>query len=315
MGRHTPSGYGTIIRDVSFLYPAGKSDPAYPLNYFCISKSCYLCNHACKFYRKFCIMGSRNTLRVYHVSAIFYSSATKLFSFWPSRDRKIDLAVLCGIPASELTIEKDALTSLPPEIPAGIPSTILCQRPDIAQAERTMASLHAQIGVAYASLFPSLSLTGSLGLLSPEWGSLFTWKARLWSMGANVVQTVFDAGRNEANIEVAIAKYQEGLSNYQQQVLVAFKEVEDALASLHELARQASALNDAVIAGQQTTDLTLERYLKGLTNYLEVVDAERALLEAQQIAAQVRGDRYISTVLLIKALGGAWQEGQGTIGT
>lgn len=216
------------------------------------------------------------------------------------------LAVLCGVPASEFHLDPKPLDGMPPAIPAGIPSAILCQRPDIAQAERQMASLHAEIGVAYTSFFPSLILTGSLGLSSPELGHLFDWRARLWSVGANMVQVIIDGGRIRANVDIAKAQYLESLSNYEQTVLVAFREVEDSLANIHELARQAQELHDAAYAAQETTDLSQERYDKGLVNYLDVVDAERSLLDAQRNAAKVMGDQYVSTVQLVKALGGTW---------
>jgi outer membrane protein, multidrug efflux system len=216
------------------------------------------------------------------------------------------LAVLCGVPASEFHLDPRPLHGMPPAIPAGIPSVILCQRPDIAQAERQMASLHTEIGVAYASFFPSLILTGSAGLSSPELRDLFDWRARLWSIGANMVQVIVDGGRIRANVDIAKAQYQESLSNYEQTVLVAFQEVEDSLANIHELARQAQELNNAAYAAQETTDLSKERYDKGLVNYLDVVDAERSLLEAQRNAAKVTGDQYVSTVQLVKALGGTW---------
>ena len=234
-------------------------------------------------------------------------SNTKAESADVTRQRAIQeniLAVLSGVPASEFCLEPSPLYGLPPTIPAGIPSDLLCQRPDIAEAERTMASLHAQIGVAYASLFPSFTLTGCLGATSPDISQLLAWKARLWSIGANVAQSIFDAGRNRANIGIAKAQYMESLCQYEERVLVAFREVEDALANIYELDKQANELHTAAQAAQETTDLSQERYNKGLMNYLDVVDAERSLLDAQRNAAKVRGDQYISTVLLVKALGG-----------
>jgi len=218
------------------------------------------------------------------------------------------LAVLCGAAAPEFCVEVSPLSGSLPEIPTGIPSDILCQRPDIAEAEHKMAALHAEIRVTYALQFPSLTLTGSLGMESPDLVSLLSWKARLWAMAANITQSVFDAGRNSAKLDAAKARFQEGIYLYQQQVLVAFQEVEDSLANIHKRTAQAIELEQAAQAAQETTNLSQERYNKGLVGYLDVVDAERSYLETSRHAAVVNGERYIATVQLIKALGGTWQQ-------
>ncbi len=216
------------------------------------------------------------------------------------------LATLIGVPASVFSIEYNPIIIPPPVIPAGLPSELLCRRPDIAQAERNLAAAYREIGVAYADFFPSLNLTASLGFESPFGEKLFDWRARYWQIGWNVFQTVFDAGRIQANYDYYKALFRETLANYQETVLKAFQDVEDSLVNLKEYAVQAQNLSVAVKAAQITLELAQMRYNRGLINYLDVVDAERQLLETEQNSVIVLSNRYESTVLLIRALGGGW---------
>lgn len=217
------------------------------------------------------------------------------------------IALLLGRPPSLLCIEPLPLSGPPPIVPAGIPSTVLLQRPDIAEAERTRASEHALIGVAYASLFPSLTLTGSIGYLSPDLRQFLHWISRYWAMGANVGQTVFDGGRDFGNIEAAYARFRQADGTYQQKVLTAFQEVEDALNSLDLESKQADSLSQSVEAAKIAAELSMKRYKTGLTSYLQVVDSQRSLLDAQRNLATLQGVRYLSTIQLIKAFGGGWE--------
>lgn len=216
------------------------------------------------------------------------------------------LATLVGVPASVFSLEYQPLNTIPPEIPTGLPSELLCRRPDIAEAERNLAAAYRDIGVAYANFFPSLNLNASYGFETPFPHLLYSWNSRFWEIGFNVFQTVFDAGRNVANYDYYKAKFSEAMANYQQQVLKGFQDVEDALVNLREYARQAKDIGAAVKAAKTTLELAKLRYLRGLVNYLDVVDAERQLLETEQTAATVLGNRYISTVMLVRALGGGW---------
>ncbi len=218
------------------------------------------------------------------------------------------LASLVGVPAPVFTVAFNPLKKPPPTIPAGLPSDLLYRRPDITEAERSLASAYSQIGVAYASFFPSLNLNATLGLESPFAHSLFSWKARLWEVGLNVMQSVFDGGRNCANLAYTKSVFRETLANYQERVLTAFQDVEDSLVSIRQRAIQGQALETAVTAAKETLNLSQMRYDRGLVNYLDVVDAERTLLETEQNSAIVLGDRYVATVRLIKALGGGWGE-------
>lgn len=216
------------------------------------------------------------------------------------------LALLVGVPASEFCLAAQGLFSSPPQIPSGLPSDLLLQRPDIAEAERTMAAEHAQIGVAYASFWPALNLTSALGFSSPDLRQFLSWQSRLFMLGVDVLQTVFDGGKNCANLAATQARFQQAVGNYQQQVLVAFQEVEDALSNLERQSLQFGSLERAVRSAEQSERLVLDRYMKGLSNYLDVVTIQETALETKRTLLNLQGLRYLSTVQLIKALGGSW---------
>ena len=216
------------------------------------------------------------------------------------------LATLVGVPASVFSIEFDPVFVPPPVVPTGLPSELLCRRPDIAEAERNLAAAYRDIGVAYANFFPSLTLNAALGVESPFPHLLFSWKSRYWSIGMNILQTVFDGGRNQANLTYYRARYCESLANYQETVLQGFKDVEDSLVNLRWYVQQAEDLARAIKAARITLDLSEMRYLRGLVYYLDVVDAQRDLLQTEQNGVIVLQNRYVSTVLLIRALGGGW---------
>lgn len=216
------------------------------------------------------------------------------------------IATLMGTPASELTLEHNPLEGFPPEIPAGIPSDILLRRPDIAQAERMMASENALIGSAYASLLPSLSLTAAYGYSSPSLHDFLLTQSRFWSWGYNIVQTLFDGFRKIENIHVARARYEEAVGTYLQNVLTAFQEVEDSLNNIEYQKLQVETLHKSVEAAKKTVHLSERRYLQGVVNYFEVVVNQRIELETEQTYIVVLGQQYQSTIQLIKALGGEW---------
>lgn len=218
------------------------------------------------------------------------------------------IAVLVGLPASEFTLEHSPLIGGPPSIPAGIPSDILMQRPDIAQAERKMASEQAQVRVAYASFFPAFSITGALGFSSPDLDFFLKWKSRLWSAGTQAVQTVFDGGQKGSDLDLAWASFRESSRDYQQQVLVAFQEVEDALVSIEWLFKEAEKLALSVESAKTTYQIASDRYYHGVTFYLDVVDSERDELNTRRTLIDLQGLRYSATIQLIKALGGSWSK-------
>lgn len=216
------------------------------------------------------------------------------------------IAVLVGELASEFCLENNPLQYPPPPVPAGLPADILLQRPDLAELERRMAAENALIGAAYASYFPSIQLTGTLGWFSPDAHDFMSWISRFWSMGANAAETVFDGGRLNDNLLAACARFGQAEGNYQQGVVQALREVEDALNNLEMEAKQSISLETASEAATKTAQLSTSRYQNGLVNYLEVVQNEQTDLDARRTLAALLGVRYLSTVQLIKALGGSW---------
>ena len=216
------------------------------------------------------------------------------------------VAILCGKQASEFALEHRPLTAPPPEIPSALPSTLLQRRPDIAVAERTLAATNEEIGVAQAAFFPTFALTANGGVQSKELSNLAHWPSVAWTLAANLAQPVFTGGRNRAELDAARARYDQALAAYRQQVLVAFKDVEDALLDIQFLAEQAKALDEAVQAARQVTTLATTRYDQGQVSYLDVVDAQRQQLEVEQQAVAVLGLRMTAAVRMSKALGGGW---------
>lgn len=220
------------------------------------------------------------------------------------------LAVLCGQPASNFKVDARPLALKPPSVPPGLPSDLLERRPDVAEAERSLVAANAQIGVAIAGFFPVVRMTGSAGYESLELDDLFKWDSRTWSLGPSISLPIFTGGRTLANVRNARARYDETVAQYRQQVLIAFRDVEDALVNLRMRAEHADALERVVTAARETAALSRLRYEQGLVNYLEVVDAERSRLQAERAAVQVLSDRLISTVLLVKAIGGGFDVAQ-----
>lgn len=219
------------------------------------------------------------------------------------------LATLLGEPASDLKIGAHPLKAgdSPPRIPAGLPSDLLERRPDVASAERQLAATNANIGVAKAAFFPRISLSGAAGFESADIAQLVNWESRIWQIGANAVEPLFEGGRNVANLGAARARYEEAVGTYRIRVLTAFQEVESALNDLRELANQAEAQERAVAASRRALDLSQQQYAHGSIAFLDVLDSERTLLSNERISAQLLGQRMEATVQLIKALGGAWR--------
>lgn len=217
------------------------------------------------------------------------------------------LAVLCGEAPVDFTLAPVASTAAPPEIPVGLPSTLLERRPDILGAEQHLHATSARIGVAKAAFFPRILLTGAAGLASADLGTLVDWPSRVWSVGPSIHFPIFEGGRNRAEYRAAQARYDQSLAAYRGTVLNAFREVEDALSDLSTLGAQAEAVHRALLSARDTAALANERYQKGLTSYLDVVDAQRAALLAERQHTQLHGQRAVSTILLAKALGGGWE--------
>jgi multidrug efflux system outer membrane protein len=173
-----------------------------------------------------------------------------------------------------------------------------------------LASANARIGVAKAAFFPVVSLTASGGYLSGELENLFNWESRVWSIGPSISLPIFAGGRNRANYHRSQAAFEEAVAHYRQQVLVAFGDVENSLSGIRHLADESEAQSRAVAQARRAADLATQRYRSGIVSYVEVIDANRDALQAERAEAQLSGQRLITTVQLIKALGGGWTREQ-----
>jgi multidrug efflux system outer membrane protein len=223
------------------------------------------------------------------------------------------LAVLVGEPASAFRVaEADWSTALP-GVPAGVPSTVLARRPDVAAAQNTLLAAQQRVGVAKAAWFPDLALTSSAGHASPELGDLFKWSARAWSVNALLSLPLFDGGRREAGVQRAQGELDIALARYRENILMAFKDVEDQLSALRLLAEQADAQSRAVTSAARATALSDSRYRNGLVSQLDLLDAQRSELRNKRQALQVKSAQYQATVLLIRAIGGSWDVRDGTV--
>ena len=222
--------------------------------------------------------------------------------------REHALAVLLGELPTSFTLKEGEWGGALPGIPAGVPGTVLTRRPDVASAQLAMQAAEARAGVARLAWFPDVSLTANGGYASTDLGDLFKWSARAWGVGALLSLPVFDGGRREAGIQTANAQWDIAAATYREQVLGAFRDVEDQLASLRLLADQAGAQKVAVDAAARATKLSDARYRNGLVSQLELLDARRSELANRRAAVQVRAAQYQATVGLIRALGGGWGE-------
>lgn len=220
------------------------------------------------------------------------------------------LAVLIGKPAPAFELAP-AVTPLPvARLPIGMPSELLQRRPDIASAERAMAAANAQIGVARAAYYPSLTLSPDIGWESTRFASLFTVPSLIWSVGASASTALFDGGRRAAGVAFAQAGYVAAQANYRQTVLGAFQEVQDAVTGLSVLERAEAQADAAVDDARQLLDLANLRYAGGLTAFIDVISAEQQLLASERQQVQIRGQRAALVVFLAKALGGGWSAPQ-----
>ena len=216
------------------------------------------------------------------------------------------LAVLVGeVPSTFAVAEREWTTALP-IIPAGVPSTVLTRRPDVSAAQRSMQAAQARVGLAKTAWFPAISLTASGGYASPQLSDLFSIAARSWAIGALLALPLFDGGRREAGVQNAAAELEASVASYREQILVAFRDVEDQLSALRLLAQQAAAQSRAVTASERATVLSASRYRSGLASQLDLLDAQRTELRNRRQALQVRSAQYQATVGLVRALGGAW---------
>lgn len=217
------------------------------------------------------------------------------------------IALLTGKPASVFSIPVSPLSAVPPAIPVGLPSELLERRPDIAAAERRAAAANAQIGVALAAYYPNITLNASGGLESSHLAKWLTWPNRVWSVGTNVLETVFDGGLRASLTEQARAAYDANVASYRQTVLTGFQEVEDNLAALRILEEEAVAQDAAVKAARQSVTFSTNQYKAGIISYLDVVTVQTIALNNERTYIDIAGRRMAASVLLIRALGGGWE--------
>jgi NodT family efflux transporter outer membrane factor (OMF) lipoprotein len=216
------------------------------------------------------------------------------------------IAILVGKPPAALSIPSASIKILPPSVPVGVPSGLLERRPDIAAAERQMASGNEQIGIAEVAYYPTLTLSAAGGLESGDFLKWLSWPSRFWSVGPQLAETVFDAGRRRAQVALAQAAYDATVANYRQTVLTSFQQVEDNLAALRVLANEARAEDEAVQAAEQSLAISTYQYKAGTVSYLQVITSQTIALQDEVSAVNILTRRMVASVLLIEALGGGW---------
>jgi len=253
--------------------------------------------------------GAVSGLDVAQQQTVLDSSVTQLYLLQQQRaQNEHAIAVLQGLPASDFRAPVRSLTTQPPPVPLGVPSELLQRRPDIATAERTVSSANSQIGVARAAFYPNIPLTGGGGMESRDITTLFNAPSFLWSLGLSAIEPLVAGGRLHAQLDFAKGVYQEDVANYRESVLVAFQQVEDALAGLQALASASESQKRAVDDADRALDLANARYTGGLVTYLDVITAQELVLSNERLATQIEGQRMVTSVYLVKALGGGWDD-------
>jgi outer membrane protein, multidrug efflux system len=216
------------------------------------------------------------------------------------------IAVLVGKSAPDFHMASRELTEQPPALNAGLPSDLLERRPDIAEAEREMAVANAQIGIAKAAYYPSFNLFANGGWQAADIAKLASVQSTFWAIGANVAESIFTGGARRAQVQFAQAGYDATVANYRGTVLQAFREVQDSLTGLTILDQAFQSQQQAVDASRRNLDIATNRYKGGLVSYLDVVTAQQTLLTNEQELAILQGQKLVTSVLLVKSLGGGW---------
>jgi outer membrane protein, multidrug efflux system len=251
--------------------------------------------------------GVANGLEVAQQAALLDATATQLSLVLQQRAQyEHAIAVLTGKSASAFSLAEAPFNAAPPAIPTGVPSEILERRPDVATSERQMAFENAQVGLAMTAFYPHITLAGGGGYESRDISTLISAPSALWSLGGDLLQPIFNGGRNRANLAASRAAYDESVANYRESVLVAFQQVEDGLSGLALLDQAAKTQQAAVADSRRALDLANNRYVGGLTTYLDVITAQSTLLSNERLATQLLGQQMVTSVYLVKALGGAW---------
>jgi len=258
-------------------------------------------------------LGAASGLDVAQQQALLDSTLTQVDVLRRQRDQfEHAIATLTGTPAPTFALAQEVRDLIPPRVPIGVPSDVLERRPDVAFAERAMAVANAQVGVANAAFYPSIILSPAYGYESTSLSSLFNAPSLLWSVGVSITQPIFDAGRIRANFDFAKAGYDVTVANYRRVVLTAMQEAEDGITGMAALDRATTQARVAIVSARQVLDIATSRYEGGVATYLEVITAQQALLSNERLAAQLQGQLLLTSVFLVKALGGDWQGGTST---
>jgi NodT family efflux transporter outer membrane factor (OMF) lipoprotein len=257
-------------------------------------------------------LGFATGLDLAQQQALVQNSAAELELLQVQRaENEHAIATLAGSAAPGFRIAPLVAPGNLPVLPVGLPSDLLQRRPDVAGAERAMAAANARIGVARAAYFPTVQLQPAVpgfGWQSTALSALFEAPSQLWSVGLSATQTLFNAGRTRANVHIAEEDYQAAVASYRQTVLVAMEEVENGITGLSSLGRAAAEANASVESAERAFSIANDRYKGGVAIYLDVLTAQQTLLADQRQAVQIHGQQFLTTVYLVKALGGGWRE-------
>jgi NodT family efflux transporter outer membrane factor (OMF) lipoprotein len=216
------------------------------------------------------------------------------------------IATLIGVPATDFSLPRRALLASPPAIPIATPSQLLERRPDVAAAERRMAAANAAIGYAETAYFPDITLRGTAGFASSALHALFSWPSRLWSVGGDLAETLFDGGARRANVESMVRQYNAAVASYRETVLVAFQQVEDMLAAIRILADAIERQRRSVELAERALDLERQRYEAGLDPYITLMTQQTVVLGTRQLLVTLQVQQMVAAVALVQALGGGW---------
>jgi multidrug efflux system outer membrane protein len=251
--------------------------------------------------------GVASGLEVAQQKALLDSTATQLQLVLQQRaQNEHAIAVLSGKPPSRFTLAEAPFNATPLPVPTGVPSEILERRPDIATNERQMAFQNAQVGLATTAFYPHITLSGSGGWQSRDIATLVNAPSAFWALGGDILQPIFNGGRNRANLAAAHAVYDESVATYRESVLEAFQQVEDGLSGLSMLDQALKTQQTAVEDSRRALDIANSRYVGGVTTYLDVITAQSTLLTSERLATQLLGQQMVTSVFLVKALGGGW---------
>jgi multidrug efflux system outer membrane protein len=255
--------------------------------------------------------GIASGLEVAQQAALLDSTVSQLALVQQSRAQfEHAIAVLVGQSASSLNLPVAPLRATPPPVPLGVPSDVLERRPDISTAERLMAFQNAQVGIARSAFYPHITLSGSGGWQSRDLAPLLNAPSLFWSLGADALEPILQGGRNRANLTAARAAYDQSVANYRQSVLTAFQEVEDGISNLSTLSQALATQGAAVEESRRALTIANNRYIGGVTSYLDVITAQNTLLTSERLQTQLLGQQMVSSVYLVKALGGGWDASQ-----